>query len=108
MMLRSMHARFTAIALIAAAAVSLPVASAWAFSQENLQSGGTDSPKFADPDDQFTNSGQGAHLFGPNGPTLQFGVHQGPVSPFGGFQDSDHDNGSPPDPYYRPLGSGNN
>jgi hypothetical protein len=108
MMLRSMHARFAAIALIAAAAVSLPVASAWAFSQQNLQSGGTGGAAIADPDDRFTNSGQGAQPFGPNGPTVQFGVHQGPLSPFGGFQDNDHYNGSPPDPYYRPLGSGNN
>ena len=107
-MLRSMHARFAAIVLISAAAVALPGASAWAFSQQNQQTGGTDSSKFADPDDQFTNGGQGAHLFGANGPTLQFGVHQGPVSPFGGFQDNDHYNGSPPDPYYRPLGNGNN
>jgi hypothetical protein len=107
MMLRSMHARFAAIVLIAAAAVSLPVASASAFSQQNQQTGGTDSSKFADPDDQFTNSAQGAQPFGANGPTLQFGVHQGPLSPFGGFQDNDRD-GSPPDPYYRPLGNGNN
>ncbi len=107
MMLRLTHLRFTAAVLIAAAAVSLSAASAWAFSQENLQSGGTGSAAIADPDDQFTNGGQGAHLFGPNGPTLQFGVQQGPSSPFGGFQDNDHYNGSPPDPYYRPLGNGN-
>jgi len=107
MMLRSMHVRFAAVALIAAAAASLSAASAWAFSQQNQQAGGTDSSKFADPDDQFTNSGQGAQPFGPNGPTVQFGVHQGPLSPLGGFQDNDHD-GSPPDPYYRPLGNGNN
>jgi hypothetical protein len=108
MMLRSMHARFAAVALMAVAAVSLSAVSAWAFSQQNQQAGATDSAKFADPDDQFTNSAQGARLFGPNGPTLQFGVHQGPLSPFDGFQDNDHDNGSPPDPYYRPLGNGNN
>ena len=107
MILRAMHARFTAIALIAAAAMSLR-ASAWAFSQQNVRSGGTDSSKFADPDNQFTNSGTGRPPFGSNGPTLQFGVHQGPLSPFGGFQDNDHDDGSFANPYYRPLGSGNN
>jgi hypothetical protein len=108
MMLRSMHVRFAAVALIAAAAVSLSAASAWAFSQQNQQTGGTDSSKLiADPDDQFTNSAHGAQPFGANGPTFQFGVHQGPLSPFGGFQDNDRD-GSPPDPYYRPLGNGNN
>src|ERR1700735_5549885 len=53
-MLRSMHVRFAAVALIAAAAVSLSAAAAWAFSQQNQQTGGTDSSKFADPDDQFT------------------------------------------------------
>ncbi len=108
LMLRSMHLRFAVVALIAAAAVSLSAASAWAFSQQNQQTGVTGNSNFADPDDQFTNAGQGAHLFGPNGPTVQFGVQQGPVSPFGGFQDNDHYNGSPPDPYYRPLGNGNN
>jgi hypothetical protein len=108
MMLRLVHRRLVAVALIAAAAVSLSAASAWAFSQENVQAGGTNASKFSDPDDQFTDSAQGAHLFGPNGPTLQFGVHQGPLSPFDGFQDNDHYNGSPPDPYYRPLGNGNN
>jgi hypothetical protein len=108
MMLRSMHARFAAIALIAAAAVSFSAVSASAFSQQDLQSGGTTgSAAIADPDDQFTNSAHGAQPFGANGPTFQFGVHQGPLSPFGGFQDNDRD-GSPPDPYYRPLGNGNN
>ncbi len=94
--------------MISAAAVSLSVASAWAFSQQNLQSGGTGGAAIADPDDQFSNSAPGAQPFGSNGPTLQFGVHQGSVSPFGGFQDDDHYNGSPPDPYFHPLGNGNN
>jgi hypothetical protein len=107
MMLRSMPLRFAAVVLIAAAAVSLSAASAWAFSQENLQSGGTGNAAIADPDDQFTNSGQGAHPFGPNGPTLQFGVQQRTVAPFGSFQGDDRD-GSPPDPYFHPPGNGNN
>ena len=108
MMLRSMPLRFAAGVLIAAAAVSLSAASAWAFSQESLQSGGTgSSAAIADPDDQFTNSGPGAHPFGANGPTLQFGIQQQTVTPFGNFRGNDRD-GSPPDPYFHPPGNGNN
>jgi|SRR5580658_6156907 hypothetical protein len=107
MMLRSMPLRFAAGALIAGAAVSLFAASASAFNQENLQSGGTGSAAIADPDDQFTNSGQGVHPFGANGPTLQFGIQQHTGTPFGSFQGNDRD-GSPPDPYFHPPGNGNN
>ena len=108
MMLRSMPLRFAAGALIAGAAVSLFAASASAFNQENLQSGGTgNSAAIADPDDQFTNSGQGVHPFGANGPTLQFGIQQHTGTPFGSFQGNDRD-GSPPDPYFHPPGNGNN
>jgi hypothetical protein len=109
-MLRMMQLRFAAGALITAAAVALAAGSAWAFSQENLQPSGNGNATFADPDDQFTNSGQGAHLFGPNGPVVQFGVQQGPLSPFGGLQGNGYNTSSPdapPDPYSRPLGNGN-
>ncbi len=108
--LRLMQLRFAAVVLIAAAVVSLTAASAWAFSQENVQPGGAGNATFADPDDQFTNSGQGVHPFGANGPTLQFGIHQGPETPFGRFEGNGY-NVSPsdplPDPYYRPLNNGN-
>ncbi len=109
-MLRLTQLRFAAVALIAATAVSLTAASAWAFSQENLGAGGAGNSTFADPDDQFTNSAQGAHPFGPSGPVVQFGVQQGPLTPFGRFQ-GDGYNASPqdslPDRYSRPLGNGN-
>ena len=105
MMLRLMQLRFAAVALIAATAVSLTAASAWAFSQQNLQPGGAGNSTFADPDDQFTNSGQGVHPLGPNGPVVQFGVQQGPLTPFGRFQGNGYDS-SPPDPYFHPLGNG--
>ena len=65
------------------------------------------SAAIADPDDQFTNSGPGAHPFGANGPTLQFGIQQQAVTPFGNFRGNDRD-GSPPDPYFHPPGNGNN
>jgi hypothetical protein len=61
---------------------------------------------FTDPDDQITNSSQGARPFGSNGPTVQFGVQQGSSSSFGHFQGSGY-NAPPPDPYYRPLSNGN-
>jgi hypothetical protein len=101
-MLRLMQLRFVAVALLAAAVVSLTAASAWAFTQETVQPGGDGHSTFTDPDSQFTNSGQGAQPFGPNGPVVQFGVHQGPLTPFTGFQGNDN-NASPPDPYFRPL-----
>jgi hypothetical protein len=109
-MRRLMQLRFAAIVLIAAAVVSLTAASAWAFSQENLQPGGTGNSTFADPDDQFTNSTQGAHPFGPNGPVVQFGVQQGPLTPYGRLDGNGYTTSPPdhlPDPYYRPLGNGN-
>jgi hypothetical protein len=97
--------RFAAVALFAAAVVASTAHSAWAFSQETLRPSAGSSSTFADPDDQVTNSRQGAQPFGPSGPVVQFGVQQGPLTPFGRFQGND--NASPPDPYYRPLGNGN-
>ncbi len=108
-MFRSMQLRFASVALIAATAVLFTAASAWAFSQQDFQPGGTANSTFGDPDDQFTNSGQGAHLFGPNGPVLQFGVQQGPMTPLGGFRGNGYDTlpADPlPDPYSHPLGNG--
>jgi len=105
-MLRLMQLRFAAVALIAAAVVASTAPSAWAFSQETLRPSAGNGSTFTDPDDQFTNSRQGAQPFGPNGPTVQFGVQQGPLTPFGRFQ-GNSDNAPPPDPYSRPLGNGN-
>jgi hypothetical protein len=103
-MARLMRLRFAAIALLAAGAVSLTAASAWAFSRETVSSGGNGSATLTDPDDQITNSSQGAHPFGLNGPTVQFGAQQGPsTTTFGHFQGDSSDGGPPPDPYYRPL-----
>jgi hypothetical protein len=53
--------------------------------------------------------GRASQLFGQNGPTVQFGVRQGPssVMPFSHFQGSGY-NAMPPElPYSRPLGNGN-
>jgi hypothetical protein len=102
-MLRSMRLRFAAVVLLAAGAVSLTAASAWAFSQQYVSPSGNGNSTFTDPDDQVTNSTQGAHPFGLNGPTVQFGAQQGPLTTtFGHFQ-GDGYNATPPDPYYRPL-----
>ena len=103
-MLRLMQ--IAAIALFAVAVVSSTAASAWAFSQETLRPGGDGSSTFTDPDNQVTNSRQGAQPFGPNGPVVQFGVQQGPLTSFGRFQ-GNGDNAPPPDPYSHPLGNGN-
>jgi hypothetical protein len=106
-MLRLMQVRFATLALFAVAAVSLTAASAWAFTQENLSTTGVGSSTFADPDNPVRNFGRGAQPFGPNGPVVQFGAQQGPLTPFGRFQGSGFNNAPPPDPYSRPLGNGN-
>jgi hypothetical protein len=100
---------YFALVALAIAAVSLTGSSARAFTMESLGSGDGNS-RFADPDDQVKNFGgtQGAQPFGPNGPIVQFGAHQGPIGamgPFGHFQGNGFNN-PPPDPYSRPLGNG--
>jgi hypothetical protein len=101
-MFRSTQFRFAAIALLAAAAVSLTGASARAFSQGNGGPGGDGNATFADPDEQLLNlfgSGLGAQQFEPSG-SAQIGTQQGKLNPFKHFQS----NGltSPPDPLSRP------
>ena len=87
------------VGLFAAGIVSLTAVSAWAFTRENvLPDGGNYS--FGDPDNKSAgqdnhNAGQGARPFGSNGPVVQFGVQQGPLSTFG--QD---DRYKTPDPYF--------
>jgi hypothetical protein len=104
-MLRFVRLQFAAVALVAAAMVSLSVASAWAFSQQTVLPSGSSNSTFSDPDNQFT-TGQGAHPLGQNGPVVQFGIQQGPSAAFGRFQGNSN-NSSPPDPYSHPLGNGN-
>lgn len=104
-MLRLMQLHLAAIVLaLAALAAAAP---AHAFTQENL-SAGQGGDRFADPDDQVKNFGQGATPFGGNGPVVQFGVQQGPgiYSPFNRFQGSSINSGPAPLPYSRPLGNG--
>lgn len=105
-MFRSTQLRFAVMALLAVAVVSLTAASARAFSQENLGAGGGGNSRFADPDERVNNFGTGAHLFGSNGPVVQFGAQQGQLVPFGRFQGNGF-NSPPPEPYARPLGNGN-
>ena len=81
-------------------------ASAWAFSQQIVSPNGGNY-SFGDPDKQPTtsdnnSSGQGAKPFGSNGPVMQFGIQQGPMSTFG--QSNRYNT---PDPYYRSLQNGN-
>jgi hypothetical protein len=106
-MLRWTQLPFAALAL-GIAAVALTAPPARAFTQENLNANQGGS-RFADPDDQVKNFGQGGtQLLGPNGPTVQFGAQPGPgqYSPFNRFQGNGFNN-PPPDPYARPLGNGN-
>ena len=111
MTLRLTQLRFAALAL-GIAAVALAGPPARAFTQENLNTNQNGASRFGDPDDQVKNFGQGGtQLFGPNGPTVQFGAQQGqgpysPYSPFNRFQGNGFNN-PPPDPYSRPFGNGN-
>jgi hypothetical protein len=109
-MLRLTQLPFAALAL-GIVAVALTGPPAWAFTQENL-SASQGGSRFTDPDDQVKNFGQGGtQLFGPNGPTVQFGAQQGPsqyspLSPLNRFQGNGYNN-PPPNPYAMPLGNGN-
>lgn len=100
-MLRRIGPKLTLV-LFAAGMISLSAGSAWAFTRENvLPDGGNYS--FDDPDKRPTksdnsNDGQSSRPFGSNGPTVQFGVRQGPVSTFG--QSNRY---GTPDPYFQPL-----
>lgn len=107
-MLRTKQLRLATFALFTVAVVSLTTVSARAFTQENLSVGGAGSSTFADPDNRVSNFGSdGVQPFGSNGPSVQFGVHQGPLTPFGHFQGSGFNSAPPPDPYSRPPGNGN-
>jgi len=107
-MLRLMQLRL-AIGLLGAGILSFTAASAWAFSQEIIGPGSGGNSAFTDPDNQLTdtnnhNSSQSAQPFSSSGPSVQFGVQQGPVTTFG--RGSGY-NTSTPDPYYRSLLNGN-
>jgi hypothetical protein len=104
-MLQFARFRPMAIVFFAAAAFSLATASARAFTQETLRAGGSGNSAFADSTNG-ENFGRGMQPFGSNGPVVQFGARQGPLTPFGHFQGSGY-SASPPDPYSRPLGNGN-
>ena len=90
------------VGLCAAGIVSLSAASAWAFTRENVSPDGGNY-SFTDPDAKPTgrdelNAAPGTRPFGSNGPVVQFGVRQGPVSTFG-----QSNRQSPPDPYFGAL-----
>jgi hypothetical protein len=106
MTLRLTHLRFAAVAL-AIATVPLAAAPARAFTIENQGATNSDgSPKFADPDDQVNNFGSGVHMFGRNGPAVQFGAQpRSSFGPLNGYQGGA--NAIPPDPY-GPRSLGNN
>ena len=96
-----------AVGLFVAGVLSLTVTSAWAFSQQIVSPDGGNY-QFSDPDKQLTDSdnhssGQSARPFGSSGPTVQFGVQQGPLTTFG----RGNCYNATPDPYYRSLTNGN-
>ena len=100
-----------AAVLLAIAAFSISAPAARAFTQENLSVGGSGNSRFADPDDEVKNFGQGSGYqpFGAGGPVVQFGTgsapSMSPFSPMNRYQGTN--SGPPPEPYARPLGNGN-
>jgi hypothetical protein len=91
-----------AVGLFAAGMLWFGTASAWAFSRESVSPDGGNY-SFGDPDKQVTspnssNSNQSTRPFGSGGPTVQFGIQQGPLTTFG--QSNRY---STPDPYFAPL-----
>jgi hypothetical protein len=101
MMIRRMRPGLMA-GLFATGIVALTAVSAFAFTRETVSPDGGNY-SFGDPDSKLTtpdnqNSGQGTRPFGSNGPTVQFGVRQGPFSSFG--QSNRYET---PDPYFAPL-----
>ena len=99
-MLRLIQLRL-AVGLLAAGMLSLTVASASAFTRENVGSGGDGNYSFDDPNKKDNHSsGPTIQPLGANGPTVQFGVQQGPAGSFG--RGSNYDT-TPPDPYFRSL-----
>ena len=95
-----------AVGLFAAGVLLSTAASAWAFSQQIVSPDGgnysfDDTAKQPTTSDNNSSS-QGAKPFGSNGPVMQFGIQQGPMSTFG--QSNRYNT---PDPYYRSLQNGN-
>jgi len=91
-----------AVGLFAAGMLSFSSAPAWAFSRETVSPDGGNY-SCGDPDKQVTspdngNSSQSNRPFGSNGPTVQFGVQQGPATTFG--QGNRYNT---PDPYFGSL-----
>ena len=108
MTIRLMQLCFAAALAIGIAALTSP--SAQAFSMETLSANPDGNSRFADPDDQVKNFGNGGSLLGQSGLSLQSGAAQGPIGglrggPFGAFQGGA--NPTPPDPY-GPRSLGNN
>ncbi len=106
-MLRLMWFRCAAVAWFAAAAVFLTALSASAFTLETVRPSGDGNTTFADPGDHVASSPQGVQPLGQNGPVVQFGVQQGPVSSFGHFQGNGYNTSPTPDPYYGSLNNRN-
>ena len=67
------------LGLSAGLAIWLATSLACAPSVRKISESGGDNSAFTDPDNQVKNFGSGAHPFGPNGPVVQFGAHQGPL-----------------------------
>ena len=99
-MLRSVKLGFGAAAL-AIAAISLAGSAASAFTLETIGGDSTGGSRYSDQSNSTSTLGTAGRLFGSGGPMVQFGVQQGPQSPFSrtpgaAFGPSQQ---TPPDPY---------
>jgi len=100
-MLRSIKLGFGA-AILAAAAISFAASSAKAFTFETIGGDASGGSRYSDPGSSISNPGPGTRLFGPGGPTVQFGAQSGAQSPFArtpGAAFGSSPSQRPPDPY---------
>jgi hypothetical protein len=102
--------RYATIPMIAAAAIGLTTASAWAFSQQILTPAGDGNYNFNYTDPSHPRPGSQSTPSDPNGSGFHFSVESGQTGPFSGFRSDNHffDNSdkSPAPDYSRPIGNG--
>ena len=89
------------LGLVAVLAV-FAITPASAFTFESIGGDASGGSRYSDPDSSTNTLGSGTRLFGPGGPTMQFGAQQGTPSPYirgPGAAFGSTPSQAPPDPY---------
>jgi hypothetical protein len=100
-MLRSVKLGLGLAALIVFA-IARAATPASAFTFESIGGDASGGSRYSDPGSSTNTLGSGTQLFGPGGPTMQFGVQQGTPSPYvrtPGAAFGSTPSQVPPDPY---------